>query len=66
MIGKLLTNLTNLRSTALGFATLLVTAGTAVTAFVDGDSTTVADWPSVTVAATSFIASLWLIFGSKD
>ena len=66
MITAILKNLTTIRTTVLGLATLLVAAGAAISAFADGDSSTVADWQSVTVAATSFISSLWLIFGSKD
>ena len=66
MISSILKNITHIRSSLLGLAAMLVTAGAALSAFVDGDAATTADWQAVAIAATSFISSLWLIFGSKD
>ena len=66
MISELIKNLANIRTTALGLATLLISLGAAIQSFADGDATTAPDWASVTAAASSFVSSLWLIFGAKD
>ena len=66
MLRKLLTNVRHLKTTVLGLASLLIASGAALSAFFDGDPDTVADWQSVTVAASALFSSLVLIFGSKD
>tara|TARA_R100000808_G_C2153609_1_gene164005 strand:+ start:6551 stop:6751 length:201 start_codon:yes stop_codon:yes gene_type:complete len=66
MIRKLIANVKNIRTTVLGVATLLVAAGSALSAWVDGDVATEPDWTAVAVAFSSVIASLALIFASKD
>ena len=66
MIATILKNIGNIRTTVLGLAALLVTTGTAVRAFVDGEPGTIPDWQAVTIAAAAFISSLSLIIGAKD
>ena len=66
MIAKILKNIGNIRTTALGHAALLVATGSAVKAFADGDTSTAPNWEAVTVAAVAFISSASLIFAAKD
>ena len=66
MIQAILKNIGNIRTSVLGFASLLVSVGAALSAFADGDAQTVPNWEGVAIAASSFVSSLWLIFGSKD
>ena len=66
MIRKLILNFKNIRTTVLGLSTLLVAAGSALSAWADGDISTKPDWQALAVAFSSVIASLSLIFASKD
>ena len=65
-IAKIIGNIKNMKSAVVGFATLLVAAGTAIRALTDSDATTTPDWQAVIAAASSVAASIWLIVGSKD